>query len=762
MNRGDHDDWDALSGDQYLATGTRQPLVVANPGRVSTQVRYDVDDSEPSLNLLKYWDMLLKHRWLIAGVVAGMLALGLVWTLLTTPIYRATTVVQIEREAAKVVNVEGVEPEGAGDREFYQTQYALLQSRSLAERVVDRLNLTQNQEFMNQRGSSPVGSLRRMLRGSPNKAQQAADRTAQRRKAVGILTSSLTVAPVPASHLVAIHYESPNPRLAAQVSVAVAENFIGANLDRRFEASSYARRFLEERLAQVKARLEQSEQQLVAYAANQNILDIQTTTSDGQQSSQSLPASNLLAMNAALSAASGERIRAEQRWRQAQSSGASVTEVLESPTIQALRQQRANLQVQYQEKLSIFKPEHPTMVQLKSQMTELDKQIASEVSTVKGGIRSQYEIAARQEAQLRQQVAGLTSGVLDLRNRSIQYNILQREVDTNRTLYDGLLQRYKEIGVAGGVGTNNVSIVDKAQTPGRPYKPNLLMNLLTAAGLGLLLGIAAAFVLETLDETIKVPEDIEGKIGIPLLGAIPVLEKGITPEEALADARSPFSEAYYSVRTALQFSTTDGVPRNLLITSARPSEGKSTSALALAHNFAKLGMKVLLVDADLRNPSLHRAMRSDNGAGLANYLTGRMPLVDLVQVTDQPNLGFMPCGPLPPNPAELLAGGRIRDLMSDAAETFDLLIIDGPPVLGLADAPLLASVVKGTVLVVEAGTTRQRVVKAALRRLDVGRAHVLGALLSKFSVRAAGYGYGYGYNYAYSYDYGVKNLESKT
>jgi succinoglycan biosynthesis transport protein ExoP len=762
MNRGDHDDWDALSGDRYLATDTRRPLVVANPGRLSTQVRYDVDDDQPSLNLLKYWDMLLKHRWLIAGVVAGMLALGLVWTLLTTPIYRASTVVQIEREAAKVIDVQGVEPEGAVDREFYQTQYALLKSRSLAERVVDRLNLTQNEQFMNQRGTSPLGSLRQMLRGSPSKAQQAADRNAQRRRAVGILTSSLTIAPVPASHLVGIHYESPNPRLAAQVSNAVAENFIGANLDRRFEASSYARKFLEERLAQVKARLEQSEQQLVAYAANQNILDIQTTTSDGTQSSQSLPASNLLAMNAALSAASNERIRAEQRWRQAQSSGLNITEVLESPTIQTLRQQRATLQVQYQEKLSIFKPEHPTMVQLKSQMAELDRQIAAEVSTVKGGIRSQYEIAARQEAQLRQQVAGLTSGVLDLRNRSIQYNILQREVDTNRTLYDGLLQRYKEIGVAGGVGTNNVSIVDKAEPPGRPYKPNLLMNLLTAAGLGLLLGIGAAFVLETLDETIKVPEDIEGKIGIPLLGAIPVLDKGITPEEALADPRSPFSEAYYSVRTALQFSTTDGVPRNLLITSARPSEGKSTSAVALAHNFAKLGMKVLLVDADLRNPSLHRAMRSDNSAGLANYLTGRVPLLDLVQATDQPNLVFMPCGPLPPNPAELLAGGRVRDLMTDAAEAFDLLIIDGPPVLGLADAPLLASVVKGTVLVVEAGTTRQRVVKAALRRLDVGRAHVLGALLSKFSVKTAGYGYGSGYNYAYSYDYGVKNIEAKT
>jgi capsular exopolysaccharide synthesis family protein len=229
----------------------------------------------------------------------------------------------------------------------------------------------------------------------------------------------------------------------------------------------------------------------------------------------------------------------------------------------------------------------------------------------------------------------------------------------------------------------------------------------------------------------------------------------------MADARSPLSEAYYSVRTALQFSTNDGVPRSLLVTSARPSEGKSTTATSLAQNFAKLGMKVLLVDVDLRNPSLHRVLRADSSAGISNYLTGASTMAELVQATDQPNLSFIPCGPLPPNPAELLAGATIRAMIAEAEANFDLLVIDGPPVMGLADAPLLASAVAGTVLVIEAGQTRRGLAKAAIRRLALGNARILGGILSKFNVRTAGYGYGYGYghDYAYSYDYGHKRIQ---
>lgn len=748
------------NGPRYLTTIRPTALRPQNGALVVGGMTPNQFEPEASdFNFVQYWRLLLKHRLVIGGCMAAAVLLGLIATLLTTPVYRATTTIQIDKEAAQIVDVQGVEPEGTGDREYYQTQYELIASRSLAERIVERLNLADDEQFLAQRRQSPTTALRGLLR--PNRSA-AADRAARERRAISILMGGLVVQPVRGSRLVRISYDSPDPRMAARIANAISENYIGANLDRRFEASSYARRFLEERLATVKAKLEQSERELVQYAAAQRLVSVGSgdTESSGEAAAQSLTAIDLAAMNSALSQAKTDRINAEQRWRQAASTpGVAMPEVLANPNVQSLRQQRAKLATEYQEKLGVYKPDFPAMQQMQAQMAEIDRQIASEAQTVKQSLRAQYEIARNREASLQSQVSGLTSGVLDLRNRGIQYNILQREVQTNRTLYDGLLQRYKEIGVAGGLGNNNVSIVDRAQPPGRPYKPNLPINLAIAAAIGLVLGLVAALALESLDETIKVPEDIEAKLGIPLLGSIPSLPKDVTPAEALQDARSAFSEAYYSVRTALQFATDAGTPRSFLITSSMPSEGKSTTAIALATNFAKLGMRVLLVDADLRKPSLHRALHCDNTMGLSHYLTSSHPMENLIQATDQPNLAFMPCGPLPPNPAELLAGKRIRALVDEAEQQFDLLIFDGPPVLGLSDAPLLASVVAGTLLVFGAGSTRVGVARTALRRLASGNARILGALLSKFNARTSGYSYNY--NYAYSYDYGLDRIEAR-
>ncbi len=770
MSGADDDrDWGEAPGERgYLTTASPKPLVVRGGRQLAATngAGLGADDEEGAgLNLGAYWHIIVKHRFVIGGAVLASIAVGVLLTLMTTPIYRATATIQIDREATRVVDIEGTEPLKGGEADFYETQYALLKSRSLAERVVQRENLASDVAFMSQEEGSSLSALTRLF-GRKQEAPVLSGKPEQRaRVATNRLKAGLAVAPVRGSRLVNISYESSDREVAQRVVNAVAENFIGANLDRRFEGAGYARNFLEEKLATVKAQLEKSERDLVAYAQSQGIVSVAAATSPtggaAETAGTSLTASDLVAMNSALTIAKGNRIAAEQRWNQARNSGMSLPQIMGSATVQALRSQQTTLQARYQEQLSIYKPDFPAMVALKAQIDAIDGQIAAEASSVRQSVQAEYQLALRQEQELASQVASLKGGVMDLRGRSIQYNILQREVDTNRSLYDGLLQRYKDIGVAGGIGANNISIVDRAQMPRSPYKPNLMNNLAVALGIGLLIGLAAAFGLESLDETIKIPEDIEGKLGMPLMGAIPMLDKGISIDEAMADPRSNLSEAYYSVRTALQFSTNDGVPRSLLVTSARPSEGKSTTATALARNFAKLGMNVLLVDGDLRNPSLHRVLRADSGAGISNYLTGSAAMSDLIQATDQPNLSFIPCGPLPPNPAELLAGATIRAMIAEAEANFDLLVIDGPPVMGLADAPLLASAVAGTVLVIEAGQTRRGLAKAALRRLALGNARILGGILSKFNVRSAGYGYGYGYGYAYaySYDYGNKRLE---
>jgi capsular exopolysaccharide synthesis family protein len=278
--------------------------------------------------------------------------------------------------------------------------------------------------------------------------------------------------------------------------------------------------------------------------------------------------------------------------------------------------------------------------------------------------------------------------------------------------------------------------------------------MITALFLGLVIGVGIAFLIETLDESVRSPEDVEKKVGLPLLGTIPKLEKGTTPIVALADVRSNFSEAYYSVRTALQFSTNDGAPSSIVVTSARPSEGKSTSSTAIAQNFARLGSRVLLIDSDLRNPSLHKVLNAENTQGFSNYLTGHMSLEQLAQQTSVPGLSFIPCGPMPPNPAELLGSAKLEAMLREARAQYDLVLIDAPPVMGLADAPLLASAAAGTLLVMEAGGTGRKLAKAAIRRLAVGNARILGILLTKFDARKSSYGYGYGY--AYEYEYGSR------
>ena len=710
------------------------------------------DDDE--IDLLAYWRILVKRRWLVLGILTGVVALALLKTLMATPIYRATSVLQLEKAGTQVVQVEGIQPDSDGygwDPDFLQTQYELLQSRSLAERVADELNLDQAAlDRLNDPGW--LGRMLALLRPK-SKTESAdtalADAAKQLRAAAGVVSGGLSVEPVRNSRLVRINYDSPSPEFSARVANAIADGFIASGLERRFGASSYAKTYLEDQLKLVKAKLEQSERKLVAFAQQEGLV---STGENGQ----SLATQNLTQLNAALANAQDQRIRAQARWRQA-SSGAMPADMIGNSSIRPLQQQRAQLQGQYQLKLQTFKPDYPEMQQLKGQIDELARQIAAENGSVRASVRAEYEAAAAQERMLMSQIATLRTEALDVDGRSIQYNILKREVDTNRELYDGLLQRFKEVGVAGDVRSNNISIIDRAEVPGWRFKPNLMLNLAIGLLLGGMLGVLVAFLLEFLDDTLKTPDDIEQKLRLAVLGVIPRLGPKENMGSIAKDSRSSFSEAYRSVRTALQFSTDHGVPKTLLITSTGPSEGKSTTALALARNLAELGKRVLLIEADMRNPSLHRTLvLQGSGTGLSNLLAGGATLSQSTLSVDNELFKVILAGPLPPNPAELLSGSKLVSALTIAREHYDQVIIDGPPVLGLADAPILSNVVEGTLLVVNSSKTRISAAQAALKRLLSARARVVGALLSKYDPKTAGYGYGYGYQYESYYAYGRK------
>lgn len=739
----------------------RQPAgALAHPrapgGMLSLELQDEQRRDDDEIDLLAYWHVLVKRRRLIIGVLAAVVALALLVTLLATPVYRATTVLQLDKEGVRVIQVDGLQPgdERGLDPTFLQTQYELIKSRSLAERVANELNLDPK-ELERLADEGWLGRMLDLLKPKRKKqgaAGEAGNSPASSRNdfqdAVKFIADSLSVEPIRNSRLVRINFDSTSPEFAARAANAIAEGYIAAGLERRFGASSYAKTYLEDQLRLTKAKLEDSERKLVEFAQKESLVNT------GEQG-QSLAAQNLTQLNAALATAQDQRIRAQARWQQA-SSGAMPPDMLSNSNVRALQQQKGQLQAQYQLKLQTFKPDYPEMLQLKSQIDELDRQIATELGGIRASVKAEYDAAVRQEQMLTGQIAALRTQALDVDGRSIQYNILKREVDTNRQLYDGLLQRYKEVGVAGDVRANNISIIDRAEVPTSRFKPSLTLNLAIGLLLGGVLGVLLAFLLEFLDDTLKTPEDIEQKLKLPVLGVIPKLGPKENVAEVAANPQSSFSEAYRSVRTALQFATDHGVPKTLLVTSSGPGEGKSTTALALARNLTQLGKRVLLVDADLRNPSLHKTLGLRPEFGLSNLLAGACAFNAAVQETGDERLQVILAGPLPPNPAELLSGSKLVSLLTVGGERYDHVILDGPPVLGLADAPILANAIDGTLLVVNSAKTKISAAQSALKRLLAARARVVGGLLTKYDARTAGYGYGYGYRYDSYYAYGGK------
>lgn len=708
------------------------------------------DEDDDVIDLREYWHVLVRRKGTIFTVIAVALVVALLATFLATPIYRSSLLLQIERESGKVLEYESITPEEAATaKDFYQTQYELLRSRTLARRVIDQLGLQASSTFSTDKEQSGLGaaltSLKQAVTGVTPEAAAEPD-------IEELFLENLSIAPVKNSRLVEIHYDSPSPEEAARIANAVAENFINTTLERRFDASSYAKSFLEERIQQVRANLEDSERKLVAYAREREIVNLDDKLDILMQ--------RLKDMNKELVAAEAERIEVEAEYNaMAEGTGGSFAGVLDSPVVQALKARKQELENEYEENLKVFKPGYPKMQQLQQQIAEVNQEIAQEAAAIQSATKNRYAAKVAQEAKLQARIAGIKEEILALQDRSTDYQTLKREVETNRELYDGLLQRMKEIGVVAGISTNNISIVDPARVPQKRYKPSLPKNLAIALALGLFGGILLAFLFETLDDTVKTGEELEKHLGLPLLGIVPDASRAGNydaeeiPTLAHTAPNSALAEAYRSLRTALIFSTPEGAPKILHFTSSGPGEGKTTSAVSVAVAFAQTGGNVLLIDADLRNPSLQQVFELPNTAGLTNYLTGDMKPSDITLPTAVPQLFVMPSGPLPPNPVELLGGPKMMDLLAIASQRFDFVVLDSPPVLGLADALVLASMANATVFCAAAGSSRLSAVDGSVKRLRGARAHLLGGLLTKFG--QAGTGYGYDYHYSYHYQYGT-------
>ncbi|MDB5699409.1 MAG: hypothetical protein JWN69_2213 [Alphaproteobacteria bacterium] len=717
----------------------------ADDGQLVTLYRYaDLEPEEQQeqlLDLAELKAMIFRQRYWIIGSVLVALLLGMVATMLATRIYRSTASIQVEENTPILTKgQEAVEPTvtSTNMQRYMQAQIDVLKSRYLAGRVTDQLKLPQNPMFLKMTGLDEANLSPEALRGA----------------IVSLVQNSMTAEAPGLSQVITISYESANPNLSAAVANAYAENLITGNLERKYESSSYARDFLARELGRAKQRLENSERAALLYARNAQIVDMSgpapgPSDSGGSNSvvpTASLPVASLVQMNSDLATARTARIQAEQRWRTASSMPLmGLPEVVQNAAIQGLQSDRAALVGTANKLEQTFTPEYPDVVRAKASIASIDKEIQMRARQVLDSIRQQFVAAERQENAIAARMGGLKADTQQEQDRRVQFDILNREAGTNRALYDGLLQRYREVSTAAGVTNNNISVLDRAAADRTPVSPKPLRNMFLALVAGLGLGLGIAFVRDRMSDSVRSPDDVLSKLGLPLLGTTPVV-RAANVKRDLTLPRSALSEAYHSVRSSIEFATTSGAPRSLLITSTRPGEGKSTTAMAMAADFATVGMKVLLVDADLRRPALHSAMGIANKNGFVHILVGRQTIEGAVRQAE--GFKFLPSGAIPPNPSELLAPHHIRAFLQKAEALFDVVIFDGPPVMGLADSPQLSSVVDSTVLVMEAATNRGQA-RAVIRRLRAAKANVVGIVLTKFSAKDAGYGHDYAYYYEY-------------
>lgn len=732
---------------QRTADGPRDPdsilIQEASPSSAGT-----------NFSLAHVLGVLKKRKWLIAGVVVGALLLGLIVTLLMTPQYTSSAVVEIQRETRNFTNVDGVDSKTSStvDPEFYETQAGLLRSVALAGNVATDARLQDNAQFFEMFRSRKAKSWfndQRLIPGASTREERV-------REASDILLRHLRISIQRQSRLATISFTSADAAFSKKIVDSWAAHFVQATLDRRYAATSYARKFLEDRLAQLRTRIDQAERQLVDYAARQGIVNLpsEAPTQPGASAppERSLVAEDLVTLNKELAAATAQRIAAQSRLG---ASGGDVEEALANTGISQMRARRAELAAQYADMMQRFDSGYRPARAIKAQLDTLDRSVAREEGRVRSTLQETYNAAQQREAALTSRVNQLKSNLFDLRRRSTQYNILMREVDTNRQLYDALLQRYKEIGVAGGVGVNNIAVVDVGDLPDKPSSPRLALNLAFALLGGLLAGVALAFALDQLEDSLSDPAEVAELLRIPLIGVVPKVNG--EPLAAMLDVKSTLSEAYFSVQTSLALATTHGFPRALVVTSSRPNEGKSLTSFALAKTLAVQGRKVVLVDGDMRSPSIHHMLGVNPLPGLSTVLTGGATVQDAVQATDIVNLAIIAAGATPPSAAELLSGSQFRAVLQKLLEVFDHVIIDAPPVMGFADAPLIANQVEGVCFVIEAHGTNKSSARTAIARLRNSDTTIFGGIVTKFDSKRAASAYGYDYGYGYGYGENAAN-----
>jgi len=707
--------------------------------RVDSVIDLGAEGSDSYSYIRTYWLILLKRRWTILTVALVLATLVAIVSFRTQPVYEATARVEVEAETPEVQSINDLYRGMAGytDDAFLQTQVNVLKSENLAWRTVQQLGMREKAEF-----------------GGGGEHPQADSQTTAQNELIQAFRGHLRVQLMRDSRMVEVTFDSTDPQLAARVANALVNNYSEYNFHQKYDATRQASGFMEQQLDELKAKVEKSQQAMVDYERQNVIVNI------GDK--QSVVEQRLGALSQDLTSAQSDRMQKQSLYDMARSNESQVAVIAQNELLQRLDEKYADLRGQYVDALGQYGPNFPKVVRLRDQVNEIQSMIERERKRVVARIRNDYMAALGREKLLSGAVAQEKAEVGKLSQLLIQHNILKREFDTNEQLYESLLQHLKDATVSAGLRATNIHLVDPALIPTAPVRPRIIYNIAIGLMVGLILGVTLAFLQESLDTSVKSAEDVERLIAAPALAVIPLArsswrrmggdrsqaQDGGVESIVLRHPTSSLAESYRTLRTAILLSTAPRPPQALLLTSAQPREGKSCTSLNLAMGLAQRGVPVVIVDADLRRPSIGKGLGfSENGAGLSSLLSGAHSLDEVLrQYEPLPNLWVLPAGPQPPNPADLLASPTMEKVLQELRGRFEHVVLDSAPLLLVTDATILSRLVDGVVLVVESGVTARRALVRAHRILGSAGGRILGTVVNKWDARTEGY-----YSYYGSY-----------
>jgi len=735
------------------------------PGRQGYPGYPDTAHGGAEAHLLDYVRVLYKRRWIAASAFTVVALLVTVYTFTVTPVYQATTKLLIESDTPNVLSFKEVINEEQAKADYYQTQYNILQSRTLARRTIEGLHLWEYRGLAAKKSgilASIVGGTTALIGKAPAKDLGVPDatETTEQSKAIDAFLKHLTISPVRNSRIVDVKFESPDAQVSTDVVNALAQGYIDQNLEFKFLSTKEASDWLGQRLAEERKQVEAAEAKLQQYREQNDAISLKDR--------ENIVVQKLSDLNTAVTQAKTDRLQKEALYKQLTSlrsnnSAALDTfpAILSNAFIQQQKGELLQLQTQYAQLSEKLGDKHPEIIKIKSAIQLAQAKLDGEIGKVVQSVKNEYLAAITKENSLVGALNQQKGEALTMNRKAIDYGVLERDVESSKQIYESLMQRAKETGVSTELKTSNIRVVDRAETPRKPYSPDYVMNLLLGVLGGGTLGVGLAFFFEYLDSHIKTPDEIRAHLKMPALGMLPAVgSKDLGGAYPLLGGRisQGFSEAFRAVRTNIIFSSAEEGTRTLVITSTGPGEGKTTFSANLAISLAQTGQRVLLIDADMRKPKLQQAFGVTQEPGLSNLLVGTAKARQCVRRTRSAGLWVLPAGKIPPNPAELLGSQRFRDFLEGLKEHFDWVILDSPPVMAVIDAAVVAHRATGVVFVVGAEMTSRHNASSAIRQLENAHAKFVGAVLNRVEIEK----HHYYYSQYYRREYGEYYARSGT